>query len=381
MAERSTRALGVAAALVDGQRVAGDVTIADGRVVDVGVAPAGRGGLAVPGFVDVQVNGFAGVDFVSADLDGYARASQAIGRSGVTSFLATIPTAAPDAYDAALAVAAAAVAGPLPGARAVGVHLEGPFLSPERPGAHRPDWLRSPDLGLCDTWLAAAPIALVTVAPELDGGLALVEHLARRDVVVSLGHTDARATTAHAAFDAGASMVTHLWNAQRPITSREPAVGGAGLVREGVSVGIICDLIHVAADTLRFSIAAAGDRFVLVTDAVFLAGTEPVAPEPDATRSAGRARGPSLVDGAVRLPDGTLAGSACPVDQAIRNLVEIGLPIEQAVGAATSAPARALGVHGADLGQLHPGSRADLAVLDDALQVTRVLVGGRSITD
>jgi N-acetylglucosamine-6-phosphate deacetylase len=381
MADSRTRSLGVAEALVDGSRVAGDVTVVDGRVTAVGVAPAGRSGLAVPGFVDAQLNGFAGVDFVSADLQGYATASGAIGRTGVTCFLTTIPTAAPEAYGPALEAASAAIAGPLPGARPVGVHLEGPFLSPERPGAHRSEWLRAPDIDLCDSWLDDAPVVVMTVAPELDGGLDLVEHLRRRGVVVSLGHTDARAAMAHQAFDAGASMVTHLWNAQRPITSREPAVGGAGLVRDGVALGMICDLIHVAADTLRFSIAAAGDRFMLVTDAVFLAGTEPAPARRSEARGTGLTSGVTLVDGAVRLPDGTLAGSACSMDQAIRNLVEIGLPLEQAVAAATTTPARALGSHGTDLGQLHVGSRADIAVLDDALQVVRVVVGGRDVTD
>ncbi|MGZ4695266.1 MAG: N-acetylglucosamine-6-phosphate deacetylase [Acidimicrobiales bacterium] len=377
----SAKALGVAEALVDGTRVPGDVVVEAGVVTAVGVQPAGRSGLAVPGFVDVQVNGFAGVDLTTADLDGYRAASLALGRTGVTSFLATIPTAAPDSYGPALAVARDAAAADLPGSRVVGVHLEGPFLSRQRPGAHRPDWLRDPDLGLCDAWLDAAPVALMTVAPELDGALELIEHLCARRVVVSLGHTDARAEAAHRGFDAGASMVTHLWNAQRPITSREPAVGGAALARHDVAVGLIADLIHVADDTLRFSIAAAGPRFMLITDAVWLAGTGEV---PGAERSTpaagtGRSLGVTLVDGAVRLPDGTLAGSACSMDQAVRNVVGLGVPLEQVIAAATSTPARALRTHGVGLGRLAPGGRADIAVLDDALEVRQVLVAGREI--
>ncbi len=371
----TAKALGVAEAMIDGIVVPGDVLVDDGVVTAMGVLPAGRSGLAVPGFVDVQVNGFAGVDFTTADLDGYRTAAQAIGRTGVTSFVTTIPTAAPEAYDPALRVAREAVATSLPGAQVVGVHLEGPFLSPERPGAHRPEWLLAPDRALCDRWLDAAPVAVMTLASELDGSLPLVEHLCARGVVVSLGHTDARASVAHLGFDAGASMVTHLWNAQRPITSREPAVGGAALARDDVVVGVICDLIHVAADTLRFTIAAARDRFMLVTDAVSLAGTEEVPLD----ESSGRSRGPRLVDGAVRLPDGTLAGSACGMDQAIRNVVGLGVPLEQAIGAATSVPARALRSHGASLGQLAPGGRADITVLDDALQVRQVLVAGREL--
>ncbi len=371
----TTRSLGVAEAVVDGVVVPGDVLVEDATVVEVGVQPAGRSGLAVPGFVDVQVNGFAGVDLTEADLDGYRTASQAIGRTGVTSFLATIPTAAPEAYGPALAAAREAAATTLPGAQVGGVHLEGPFLSPERPGAHRPDWLLTPDPALCDGWLDAAPVAVVTLASELDGAIELIEHLSARGIVVSLGHTDARAPVAHQGFDAGASMVTHLWNAQRPITSREPAVGGAALARDDVVVGVICDLIHVAADTLRFTIAAAGERFMLVTDAVSLAGTDEV-PLDETSR---RSRAPRLVDGAVRLPDGTLAGSACGMDQALRNIVGLGVPLEQAVAAATSVPARALRAHGVGLGQLVPGGRADVTVLDDALEVRQVLVAGRQL--
>jgi len=377
----SPKALGVAEALVDGTRVPGDVLVDDGVVVAVGASPAGRAGLAVPGFVDLQVNGFAGVDLSTADLDGYRTVSEAVGRTGVTSFLATIPTAAPESYDPALAVARDAVGADLPGARVIGVHLEGPFLSPERPGAHRTGWLLPPDPDLCDRWLAAAPVVLMTVAPELDGALDLIGHLCDRGVVVSLGHTDARAATAHLGFDAGATMVTHLWNAQRPITSREPAVGGAGLARDDVVLGIIGDLIHVAADTLRFSIAAAGPRFMLVTDAVALAGTEgsPPVDSPAATSGTVRTRGATLVDGAVRLPDGTLAGSACSMDQAIRNVVGLGVPLELAVAAATSTPAGALRAPHPDLGRLTPDGRADITVLDDGLRVQRVLVAGREV--
>jgi N-acetylglucosamine-6-phosphate deacetylase len=193
----TTRSLGVAEALIDGVVVPGDVLVEGATVVAVGVLPAGRSGLAVPGFVDVQVNGFAGVDLTEGDLDGYRTASQAIGRTGVTSFLATIPTAAPEAYAPALAVAREAATTTLPGAQVAGVHLEGPFLSPERPGAHRPDWLRAPDRALVDGWLDAAPVAVVTLASELDGAIELIEHLCARGIVVSLGHTDARAQAAH----------------------------------------------------------------------------------------------------------------------------------------------------------------------------------------
>lgn len=362
--------LGVAAAFVDGRLVPGDVEVRDGRVAAVGVVAAGGTGLAVPGFVDVQVNGFAGVDFTTADLDGHRAASAAIACTGVTSFLVTIPTSAPDRYPEILDAAIAAVHGPLPGARAVGLHLEGPFLSTGRPGAHRREWLQEPHAALVDALLAGGEVALVTLAPEIEGGIDLVGRLRREGVVVSLGHTDATAEMAHRAFDAGASAITHLWNAHRPITSRDPGVGGVALARPDVFVCAIADLVHVAPETLRFTIEAAGARFVAVSDAVAAAGLE------DGDHRFGNER-VSLHDGAVRLGDGTLAGSACPLDRSLRNLVGLGLPMERAIEALTAAPGRLLGRP--DLGRLVVDGPADIAVLDDGLGITRVVVAGTEV--
>jgi N-acetylglucosamine-6-phosphate deacetylase len=359
-----TRRLGVAAALVDGVIVPGDVEVdsAAGEVLAVGATPAGRSRLAVPGFVDIQVNGFAGVPFTAPDveLDGYRLASSVMAATGVTSFVLTIPTVAPDTYATLLPRSAEACAADLGGAKAIGIHLEGPFLSPARPGAHRPEWLQAPSITSVDAMLDAAPVVLMTLAPEVatgDGGLALVEHLRRRGVVVSLGHTDADAAQANAGFDAGATAITHLWNAHRPITSRDPGVGAVALTRPDVWVCAIADLAHVSGESLALSVAAAGDRFVVVTDAVAPAAT-PAGPIP-----------------ALRLADGTLAGSTTPLDQGIRNLVDLGVPLTDAIAAATRRPATLLGRP--DLGRLAPGCRADVVVLDDELLVQQVLIDGR----
>jgi N-acetylglucosamine-6-phosphate deacetylase len=359
----TTRRLGVAAALVDGSIVPGDVEVdaGSGDVVAVGIAPAGRSGLAVPGFVDVQVNGFAGVAFTDpdVDLDGYRSASTAMARTGVTSFVLTIPTVAPGTYAALLPRSAEACRTDLGGARAIGVHLEGPFLNPQRRGAHREEWIQPPSISSADAMLDVAPVALMTLAPEMtagDGGVELIGHLRRRGVTVSLGHTDADAAQANAGYDAGATAITHLWNAHRPITSRDPGVGAVALTRREVWVCAIADLAHVSAESLALSVAAAGDRFVVVTDAVAPAGA-PDAPLP-----------------ALRLADGTLAGSTTPLDQGIRNLVAIGVPLVEAVAAATRRPAALIGRP--DLGRLVPGGRADIVVLDDDLLVHQVLVDG-----
>jgi N-acetylglucosamine-6-phosphate deacetylase len=359
--------LGVAAALVEGQIVAGDVEVDGGSVVSVGGSPAGASGLAVPGFVDVQVNGFAGVDFSRSDLGGYRTASTALAATGVTSFLATIPTAAPETYPEALATASAAVDEGGPGARVVGVHLEGPYLSPRRPGAHRVDWLRTPAAAPVDDLLDAAPIRLMTVAPEIEGGLALVEHLRARGVVVSVGHSDASAVVAHQAFDAGAATITHLWNAHRPIVSRDPGPGGAALARTDVVVCLIADLVHVSREVLRFSMVASRGRVVVTTDAVASAGVG----DGEIVTELGVL---TVADGAVRLADGTLAGSVCPLDQMVRNVVDLGVPVPEAVDMVTRTPADLIARP--DLGSLRPGVPADVVVLDEGLAVRQVLVGG-----
>ncbi len=365
----TVRHLGVGAAVVGDRIVPGDVEVDGDRVARLGVAPGAPGGrIAVAGFVDLQVNGFAGADFTTSDEGGWAAALLAMARTGVTAALPTMPTAPPDRYLPALATAAAVVARPPRGTRVLGVHLEGPFLSPLRRGAHREDWLRQPDGALVDQWLAAAPIALMTLAPELPGALELIGLLRSRRVVVSLGHTDATADVAHAAFDAGATMVTHLWNAQRQPTSRQPAVGGVAMARDDVYVGVICDLVHVAPDTLRFTHAATGGRFVAVTDAVSLAGL----PDGEHRMFGGRATKSGTT---IRLDDGTLAGSAGTMDETLRNLVRLGVSLVDAVAAMTTAPMAVLGAPGG----LAEGGAADVVVLDDSLHVADVFVGGTSV--
>ena len=358
--------LGVRAALVGGQVVAGDVDVADGRIAAVGVTPARSGGVAVAGFVDLQVNGFAGVDFLAADADGYRTARSALAATGVTSFQPTLITSPVAAYGPALAQArdAMAVAG---GARVLGVHLEGPFLSPLWVGAHDPELVREPDLALARQLVEAGPVTCMTVAPERPGALDLIGELVARGVVVSLGHCDADAATAHEAFDRGASTVTHVYNAQRRWRPRDPGVAGVALTRADVVVQAIVDHVHLAPETAYQTFLATRGRFALVTDAVEAAGLG------EGTYRLG-ARTVHVRDGAVRLDDGTLAGSALTMDQAVRNLVGLGASLPDAVAAATAVPARV--VRRPDLGELRPGGVADIAVLDDALCVTRTYVGG-----
>lgn len=357
--------LGVKAALVGGTLVHGDVTIEDGAVAAVGVAPAGTGGVAVPGFVDAHVNGFAGVDFMVADVAGYRRAAEAQAATGVVAFQPTLVSAPLDDYAEPIAAAAAAPAPGLP--EPTGVHLEGPFLSPVWPGAHDPADLLLPDPALAVRLCELGPVATVTLAPELPGAPELIDLLTARGVVVSCGHSDANARSAHAAFDRGARAITHLHNAHRRWRPRDPGLGGVALVRPDVTVQAIVDGIHLAPESAYGAFLAARERFCLVTDAIEAALLDPGEYK--------LARRTVLVeDGAVRLPDGTLAGSVLTMDQAVRNLVSYGASLADAVHAASAAPAALLGRD--DLGVLAVGAPASVTVLDDELGVVRTLVRG-----
>jgi N-acetylglucosamine-6-phosphate deacetylase len=363
--------LGVTAALVDGEVVEGDVAIEDGRVVEVGLGLASGGGrgVAVPGFLDLHINGIVGVDFLAAGVEGYGAAGEALAATGVTGYLPTFITSPMGDYPEALAVVEEAMASPeaLPGARVLGVHLEGPYLSPRWPGAHDPAQLREPDVAEALALCGNGPVKMMTLAPERGNGLDLVEALAARGIVVSLGHTDADAATANAAFDRGARAITHLYNAHRRWTARDPGVGGAALVRPGVTVQAIVDHVHLAPEAAYAAFLTTRERFSLVTDAMEAAG------QGDGTYRLGR-RAVSVHGARAELSDGLLAGSVLTMDAAVRNLHACGATFAQAVHAATAAPARLLG--DPSLGRLTVGAPADVTVLDDELNVLRTLVGG-----
>ena len=355
--------LGVQAALVDGMLVQGDVEIEDGRIVAVALSsPAGRG-IAVPGFVDLQVNGFGGVDFLDADANGYRRAGEALLETGVTAYLPTLITTPEQQLLAAMAEVPTSAARP----RILGLHLEGPFLSANRLGTHEASARRDPDLALLDRLLAAGPVRLMTLAPELPDADVLIDRLIERGVAISLGHTDATADQANDAFDRGARSVTHLFNAMRPFLHRDPGIVGAALARDDVVVSIILDGIHLAPETVKTVWRAARGRTALVTDAITGAGVA------EGSYSLGNLD-VYVHEGTVRGPDGVLAGSVLTMIEAVRNLHALGVSLEDAVQAATSTPARVLG--DPELGRLDVGLPADVVVLTDALEIERVLVGG-----
>jgi N-acetylglucosamine-6-phosphate deacetylase len=355
--------LGVGAALVDGALVPGDVEVVDGEIAAVGLGSANGGGIAAPGFVDLQVNGFAGVDFFSADADGYRRAGQALLECGVTSYQPTFITSPEEELTAALAEVPVNGAAP----HVLGAHLEGPFISPERLGTHPAEARRDPDPALLGRLLAAGPVSHMTLAPELPGALELVELLRDRGVIVSFGHSDATAVEAREAFAHGVKTVTHIFNAMRPFAAREPGLAGAALVTSDVVVQVILDGVHLADDTARLVWQAAGGRVALVTDAIAAA---------HAGDGAYTIAGVDfeVEDGVARNADQVLAGSTVCMIDAVRNLVALGAPVEAALSAASALPARIAGRP--ELGTLAPGTVADVLVLDDGLEIRRVLVGG-----
>ena len=263
-ARRSAMRLGVEAAVVDGLLLRGDVEIVDGRIAAVGVNGSPGRGIAIPGLVDLQVNGIGGVDFASADLAGYRRAGEALLECGVTAFQPTLITAPEADLVAALAEVPREEIGP----RVIGAHLEGPFLSPKRLGAHPASAQRDPDAALLARLLDAGPVSTMTLAPELDGALELIDALTERGVVVSCGHSDATAEEAGRAFDRGAVTVTHLFNAMRPLQHRDPGIAGAALARDDVIVQMILDGHHLADETARVVWRAAAGRVALVSDAI-----------------------------------------------------------------------------------------------------------------
>jgi N-acetylglucosamine-6-phosphate deacetylase len=325
------------------------VSVDDGQVTAVGLTTGTGRGIAAPGFVDLQVNGFAGVDFATADQAAYRDAAEAMLATGVTAFQPTF-ISAPESQ----IVEALRAVPRKPGV--IGAHLEGPFLSPRRPGAHDPRHLRAPDRDLLGRLLDAGPVAHVTLAPELHGAHELIDELRANDVTVAAGHTDATAAQAHAAFDRGVRTVTHLFNAMRPSTPRDPGIALAALARPDVTVQLIVDGHHLAPETVTVAHRAALGRLALVTDAVAVPPGHPPG-EP------------------ARTQDGRLAGTTLTMIEAVRNLHALGAPLHEALTAASTIPADIAGRP--DLGRIRPGGRADIVVLDDRLEPVTVLTEAR----
>ena len=371
-------------AATPGSRIAapGYVTMAGGVVTAVGRGDPPRapdvalpGGVLLPGFVDLQVNGYFGEEFLTAGADGWARVSTRLPQTGTTAFLPTFVTAPPGVLTTGLRAAAALIPALPAGARVLGVHVEGPFISPAWKGAHNEAWITEPSADAVAELLDAGRgvLRLVTLAPERRGGMAAVTALTEAGVLVSVGHSDATARQVAEAADHGARMVTHLFNAQRPMHHREPGVVGQALTDERLTSGLIADMRHVNPQVCALAFRAAPGRICAVTDAAACAGMPP--------GSYGLGGEPiELPPGDGEPPvrnDGTLAGSGLRMDAAVGNLVAAGIGLVEAVCAATRVPADLIGRP--DLGRIAPGAAADLVWLGDDMRTRATWIGGKLV--
>jgi len=358
------------ALVVEGERIAAIVPYAErpqGAVRDL------AGGLLAPGYIDVQVNGGGGVLFNEDPTpEGIARIAAAHREYGTVGLLPTLVTDAPQVMTAAIAATREALR--LTPAT-LGVHLEGPFIDPRRRGAHELKYVR--DLGPDDVEAIAdadCGAVMLTLAPNRVAAERIAE-LARRGVLVSLGHSEASYEEARAAIQAGARAFTHLFNAMSAPAGREPGMVGAALDLADAFVGIIADGHHVHEANLRIALAAKRrDRFMLITDAM-----PPAAGGPDHFDLQGRRV--TRADGCLRLDDGTLAGSVLTMDEAVRYVVNVvGLDLGDALAMASRVPATFLR-RDQDLGRIAPGHLASLVHLDDELRVCETWIEGRPTAD
>lgn len=348
----------------------GWVAVRGDRITAVGEGPVSadlvlEGQTLAPGFVDVHSHGGGGASFTTGDPEDACRVLAAHRADGTTSMMASLVTGSIDDLDRSVRALEPLVReGSL-----IGIHLEGPWLSPVYKGAHDPELLIAPRREDIERLLAPGAVRMVTIAPELPGGIEAVAQFTEAGVIAAVGHTDADYATTRAAVRAGAPAATHLFNAERGLHHRDPGPIAALLEAPQVWIELVADGVHVHPAALRLAVQAAGDRVVLVTDAMAAAAA------PDGAYRLGGLE--VLVrDGVARLTsNGAIAGSTLTLAKAVRYMVEeVGLGLAEAVYAATAAPAAMVGL--TDVGRLEPGCRADLIGLDGDLQVTAVMQAG-----
>ena len=362
----------------DGRFVRGGFSVENGRFAHVledvpGPAEDLDGALVIPGLVDIHVHGCAGADFSDGDYAGLVRMARHLARRGVTSFAPASMTLPYDALDKAFhAAARLRREGLADGARLMGIQMEGPFLSREKRGSQNPAYLRLPDwdrfLRLYDA--AEGLLRIVDVAPELPGAVEFTRRASEK-CRVSVAHTAAGYDQAAAVFDAGATHLTHLFNAMSGIHHRHPGPIGAASERENVTAELICDGIHVHPSAVRMAFRLFPGRICLISDALRCCGMA------DGSYSLG-GQETLLSGGGARLTGGTIAGSAADLYQCMRRAVSFGSPREQAVWAATALPARVIGRE-SETGAIADGRAADFVICGGELEPEAVYLGGKRL--
>jgi N-acetylglucosamine-6-phosphate deacetylase len=348
------------------------VNVQNGVIADA--APPGApvldaSGLTVaPGLIDLQVNGACGID-ITAEPERLWEVAAELPRFGVTAFAPTVITSSPEARKRALAALAATPNDGWIGSAPLGLHLEGPMLAPARKGAHPAQWLTEPSPAVIAGWSRNAGVLIVTLAPELPGAIEVIRELTANGVVVSIGHTEADARTVEAAIAAGATMLTHLGNAMPPVQSRDPGPVGVALGGNELVAGVIADGLHLDGSVVSTAWRCLGPtRFLAVTDATAGLGV------PDGSFQLGD-QPMTVRDGAVRLADGTLAGSAASLPHCLRFLTaSTGCTLAEALHTCTTVPATLIGDQ--SRGVLAMGTRGDLTLFDRSLDVAATIVGG-----
>ena len=331
--------------------------------------------IAVPGFLDIHIHGAGGHDVMEGTEDALKAVASTIAAHGTTSFVATTVTASPEAicHSAegvaryfALQHASADVR-----AEVLGVHFEGPFISPARRGVHPPEFLRLPSAELLARFIAAAKgrAQILTIAPELLGAMPCIDAARQAGMVVAIGHTDATYEQARAAIARGAHHAVHVYNAMRPFSHRDSGVIGAVLTTPEVTAELIADGVHVDETAMRLLLQAKGaGGVILVSDGISATGM------PDGKYMLGTFE-VTVSGGVCRNAEGKLAGSTLTLDRALRNIVNLGTPLADALRMLTLNPATLLGLE-YKKGSLRCGADADLLLLDDSLQVTKVWTRG-----
>lgn len=360
--------------LADGFSGPARLALEHGRITGIFAGPARPGdvhlpeGFVTPGLIDIHNNGAFGVDFALATPDAFDTCLDQLAVRGVTSVLPTIITAPlPDLHAAAARVAAAMARRP----EILGLHLEGPFLSPAKRGAHAAAWLREPDAATLVALLTPqllGVLRLVTLAPEIPHALDAIRRLMAMGVKVSIGHTEASGAETAAGIAAGATLATHVFNAMPPLHHRAPGAAGRALTDPRVNPCFIADGVHVDPAVLALAFAAC-ERAIAVTDSISIAGLAP-----GETRQFGGAEVTVGADGAGYRADGTLAGAGITLDEGVRRLIAAGVQPATAYLAATRRPAEALGCQ--DRGRIELGARADLVWWGDDFSVRQVFRAG-----
>jgi N-acetylglucosamine-6-phosphate deacetylase len=369
-----------AVVIVEGSRItaagpSGEVSVpANAKRVEA------RGLTLVPGFVDVHVHGAGGRDVMEATPSALDAVAATLARGGTTSFLATTVTAAPDALcGSAAGISKFISAQPQNGANAkpsaeiLGIHFEGPFISHARRGVHPAEWIAASSLALLARMLdsAAGTARIFTLAPEISGGLELIDAARKAGVVVALGHTDATYGQAMDAIAHGARHAAHVFNAMRPFSHRDTGVLGAVLTSSLVTAELIADGVHVDEAAMKLLLSAKPGKVILVSDGTAATGM------PDGKYRLGNFD-VQVTDSVVRNSEGKLAGSALTLDRALRNIVALGIPLGEAIRMLTLYPAQLLGLESRK-GIIATGADADLVFLDSNLGISKVVTRGNGL--